>query len=584
MSTTWNPSDKSSHITLSGGNLTAAGVSGFTDGVRATASLASGKWYWEILYVSGTNVGGDVGVANSGATLTANPVTQTGVLVVSSNDGAIWHNSTNVGAFGAAFANGDTLSISVDTVAGTIAFRKNNGSPITISGANVPTGPLFPFFSNGGATDSVTANFGATATTYTPPSGYSTIDSTGLIMTMSAQVFVGGAATFYPPADIASAGSLFVGGAADMVFKSAFVITSSAQAFVGGAATWEFPTTTLAETLPPYASTGSVINGTVITLTETLPPYAVDSFVLAGAVLDAELDLPAFTMFGDFGWFAANTLAVPDLTATALVGTVSSGALTLPVYTINAGNYVATNLISGANDLPVYVVQGSTVAGGVGTVALLIPAHRLVAAGFSGAVLDAELELPAYALVATGFGQYTLSGDNTLPVWQLDAAMSAAVAAAFRTWVLNLHNKALTEYTNFSFNSFASTGGRLFAAGPSGIVELTEQTDDNGADIAATVRTGKHNFGVTYAKRVPRIYTAVATEGDLEFRTITGADGRRGYLLPWNQTTELQQRRIPVGRGPKSVYWQFEFVNRVGADFQLEALTVRPELTLRRVV
>ena len=65
---TLNPSDKGSGITLSGGNLVANGAA--TNNVRATASLATGKAYFEVTINSGAggnalslsaSIGGDRG-------------------------------------------------------------------------------------------------------------------------------------------------------------------------------------------------------------------------------------------------------------------------------------------------------------------------------------------------------------------------------------------------------------------------------------------------------------------------------------------------------------------------------------------
>jgi len=44
MSTTWNPADKTSDMTLSGGNLIATASAGTNAGARGTTSHATGKW------------------------------------------------------------------------------------------------------------------------------------------------------------------------------------------------------------------------------------------------------------------------------------------------------------------------------------------------------------------------------------------------------------------------------------------------------------------------------------------------------------------------------------------------------------
>ncbi len=74
VATTWNPSDKSTNVTLSNGNLTYLKTAAAThDGTcRATISKATGKWYWEVLIVNiaGGNSESAGGIANSSAPLT----------------------------------------------------------------------------------------------------------------------------------------------------------------------------------------------------------------------------------------------------------------------------------------------------------------------------------------------------------------------------------------------------------------------------------------------------------------------------------------------------------------------------------
>lgn len=335
--------------------------------------------------------------------------------------------------------------------------------------------------------------------------------------------------------------------------------------------------------LPVYIISAGLTPNEVVAFEASLLPHEMEATLRAGAVLTAgDGAMPAHTLLADFGWFAANELPSHTLTGITVLGSVMVGAMELPIFTLDSGA-AGQNLLSASNDLPAYILSASGVTGSVGTAALVLPLHRLLGAGYAGALLTAANNLPIYTIVGAGYGPYTLSALNTLPAWQLDAAMSAALAAAYRTWVLNLKKRALTEYTNFSFNSFTTCEGRVFAAGPGGVVELAQQDVDGTAAINVLARTGKHNLGVTYAKRVPRIYLAAATTGALEFRTITGADGRRAYLLGWNATSELQQRRVPIGRGPKSMYWQFELLNREGAKLAVDGLILHPELSVRRV-
>ena len=216
------------------------------------------------------------------------------------------------------------------------------------------------------------------------------------------------------------------------------------------------------------------------------------------------------------------------------------------------------------------------------TAVLTTPAPRLVAAVLSGNVLAAALAAPAPSLIAAGYPASTMSAALVAPAPRLEAVLGAALAASYRTWVLNTRKGALTEYDGFSFNSFAQFNGAVLACGPSGIVVLGVQDVDGATEIDARVRTGQESFESSMHKRVPRIYTSGAFAGDVIFRTIVEG-GTRSYRLPFNSITRLQQRRVPVGRGPRSRFWQFEIANEDGADFSLNDVLVYP-VTLRRRV
>lgn len=164
--TTWNPSDKGSHVALSGGNLIAT-ITASSDVVRCTVSKASGKWYWEVTV--GTNLYLDIGVATSGASLT-------GTLGADAFGwswryfGEIWHNSVRVGAN--TFTTGDVIGVALDVDSGSLTFYKN-GVLQSASFTGV-TGTLFPALGNSSGSQTVvgTANFGATAFGQATPSPY----------------------------------------------------------------------------------------------------------------------------------------------------------------------------------------------------------------------------------------------------------------------------------------------------------------------------------------------------------------------------------------------------------------------------
>lgn len=166
---TWNPADTDASIALSGGNLTAvAGATGYK-GVRSTLSKSSGKWYWELYCTQmGGAYAGKLGTANSSEVLSS------GIGVDTNgegyyNAGHLYYNGT-FNAYGAAFATADVIGVALDASTGYVTYYKNNVSQGQETYA--VTGPYFAAIGLATSGTTITANFGATAFTYTPPTGY----------------------------------------------------------------------------------------------------------------------------------------------------------------------------------------------------------------------------------------------------------------------------------------------------------------------------------------------------------------------------------------------------------------------------
>lgn len=183
--TTWNPSDKSASITLSGGNLVATnpGSTGWR-GVRSIASHSTGKYYCETTAtVAVTNE--LFGIGNASGSFTSY-LGDTG-----NNDmgwaagGPIYRNTGNTGSI-QTFTTGSVRCMAVDMDNLKIWFRTDGGNwnndvignqnPATNTGGRsfsaLNAGPWFVQCNQFDANAVVTANFGGSAYAQTPPSGF----------------------------------------------------------------------------------------------------------------------------------------------------------------------------------------------------------------------------------------------------------------------------------------------------------------------------------------------------------------------------------------------------------------------------
>jgi hypothetical protein len=182
----FDPSNKGTDVTLSSGNLSATNTSASNvyETARSTTSHSSGKFYIEFtINVRAANNAVLLGFANASSGLNN--------YISNDNNGVGSYNSIialNNGSIGgtAGFVQGDIVDMAVDIGASLVWYRTNSGSwnsgagadPATgIGGANfvaMAAGPYFAAVSMNGSgnNNQVTANFGGTAYSFTPPSGF----------------------------------------------------------------------------------------------------------------------------------------------------------------------------------------------------------------------------------------------------------------------------------------------------------------------------------------------------------------------------------------------------------------------------
>ena len=159
---TINPlfNDTANIATMSDGNLTILSTTGSWTTSPASLAFSSGKWYYEVKWLTGT--GGDytakVGWGNPDKGKFME--TQGSILYRNSNGQKLIDNSGS--SYGATWTTGgDIIGVAIDVDGGTVTFYKNGSSQgdITISGGLDDGTFIIPFIQLGN-TDKVSVNFG----------------------------------------------------------------------------------------------------------------------------------------------------------------------------------------------------------------------------------------------------------------------------------------------------------------------------------------------------------------------------------------------------------------------------------------
>ena len=313
----------------------------------------------------------------------------------------------------------------------------------------------------------------------------------------------------------------------------------------------------------------------------TAPAPSLVSTGLTSAVITFNQTAPTPTL----------SIGTKDFVQSAPTPTLSATLLSGGVITVVAK--AATPIVNGLIDNPTIITASNTastprlsaalLAGQVATAALAAASPSLTAQIFTGEVITASLTAATPIMAAAGYPAYTITFAGSAPTPYLSSLLSGPASANYHTWCLNTRKSAITEYDNFDFNSYTVFQGKVIAANANGLVELGLQDNDAGTAIDAVMTTGQESFASSLHKRVPRIYVGYSTDGDMRFSTITVEGGTRTYALDYNGVVGTQQRRIGVGKGPRSRFWQFSVANVNGADFEINDLNVFVTKIKRRV-
>ena len=157
--------------------------------------------------------------------------------------------------------------------------------------------------------------------------------------------------------------------------------------------------------------------------------------------------------------------------------------------------------------------------------------------------------------------------------------------SVYTVHVTNAEGAFATSTHDLPFTSYATFQGRVYGAGDGGVYELTGDTDQ-GQPIDAAIRWGLSDYGTPLKKRMDVGYLVFSATGVMRLHVIVTEGGeKREY---WYEAQPLtadapREQRVKIGKGLKSLMYQFELVNVDGADFYADSLRVYPIILSRRV-
>ncbi len=212
-------------------------------------------------------------------------------------------------------------------------------------------------------------------------------------------------------------------------------------------------------------------------------------------------------------------------------------------------------------------------------------------ASASGTLTDSATGVADVIELAGVTGTLTVRLTDQLDALQLvqdEAWAMAAVlgeANGMTWWTAATDTLGMSRYRMPAFRAIAPVAGELMAVGETGAYARAG-ADDDGAPIDAYVRTGLHDFGSEFLKRVDHLYVGYVSGGSMQVdvgETSAGDESTYSYTMPPRAATAPTHGRIRLGRGLRSLYYRLTLRNTDGEPIRITRAGVDVNNTGRKV-
>jgi hypothetical protein len=173
----------------------------------------------------------------------------------------------------------------------------------------------------------------------------------------------------------------------------------------------------------------------------------------------------------------------------------------------------------------------------------------------------------------------TMIFNGTLTENVIGTIQYASPSGNVSTWVVNTRTNAITEYGNWSFNSFASMGLKYIAADENGLYELNGERDLT-ANIVADIAGGMVQFNGAKFAGLKGVYIGMKGQGEYLLKLVAG--DMREYVYQFDTNPGRMTTKVRIGKGLRSRYFQWELIS-TGPDFDLDTVEFVPMVSDRRV-
>ena len=301
------------------------------------------------------------------------------------------------------------------------------------------------------------------------------------------------------------------------------------------------------------------------------------SLTLAGlgdvsALADFSFILPMLSLeaAGSLSGIGDGNMLIPLWNASGIgnLSEVSNLDVSIPMFRLSAaGEATITGNLNVV--LPRLMLYTSSLMDRTGSLSRPLPSMQLSAIGLTGTDSDGTINLPFFTISASGILSTEGTVAITLPLYKL---LAEVVAETYLSMALNIRNFALTNLSNYKFNSFARFNGVHLGATGTKIFNLdSAENTDNGSPIDWNFRIPFLDLEMKSKKKLRQAWVSFKSSGDIIVTAMYPDGTEYEYDLTGYEVTE-DGVRVKFGRGLRNRYIALDFKSKDGSTIDLDTI------------
>lgn len=339
-----------------------------------------------------------------------------------------------------------------------------------------------------------------------------------------------------------------------------------------------FPNNLYAVLPTPDASFTGYCNS--INLDITLPDFSLDFIINSNDVAGMNIVIPTADFSASMGGRLNIQTPALDSVFSAIIGESADIDIILPDITIDLSTH-NTNYGSFEVEIPPVKATFKTQTGEIGNLEIVIPniIYHLGSKFGSSAQLSIEIP-PALADLYAVTGNIIDLNIKLPYIYTEFYGNSISAAIDYKAIAVNTITSAVTEYTNFNFNSITEYKGKYLTASDKGIYLLEEDKDDN-TNITANFKTGTFD-GYANIVRVPYECWVKGRKGSMVLDYILDESQTFSYSVS-PQSTSIRGTQVKLPKGARGRYTAYNLKNVNGSDFKIQSFKIMTHNIAKKV-